>query len=729
MKIIFKFLIIFFFLIILFISYLSIIGIKTTKFNNQIGSIIKNFNKDLEIELEEVKIILDPLNFEINAKTIGPKLKIKDKIIQLESIKTQIVIDNFIKNDFKLKNLDISTRSLKIENLISFTRNFKNSPQLYILEKIIKKGYLICDLRLEFDDQGKIKDNYQIKGFVKDIQLKILKKYNLDKVNFTFNFLDKIFELNDLELTLNDTFFLSEKIIIKNIDKTFLIDGSFKNEKLGLKDEFLVNYVQYFFPKLDLIDINLDTINKFTLQIDKKFKINNLKLSSEIKVTKLIVKNSLELKNFFPNVKKEIILDNHSINVEYDRNNLTVKGKGNFFLQSEADFITYTIQKKKKNFDFDTNIIIDKNPLEVNFLAFQKESGEKAEINLNGSYLLNKSTVIKSFSYRERKNKIEIQKLLLNKNLKIKDFNEINLLYFDKDSRENKIKILKKKDKTFSIAGPKFNANNLMEDLMMNDSNELKIFDQNFNFEIKVDQIFLDKENIIRNLNGNLNFKKNEIVNASLNASFSNDKELKFTIRMNDTGKVTTLFLDRAEPIVKRYKFIKGYTGGTLDFNSLKQGKKSISNLRIYDFRLKELPILTKLLTLASLQGIADILSGEGITFDEFEMNFENQNQLMTISEMYAIGPAISILMDGYVEKNKLVSLRGSLVPATTINKAIGNIPVLGKILVGSKTGEGVFGVSFKIKGPPAKLETTVNPIKTLTPRFITRTLEKIKKN
>ena len=51
-----------------------------------------------------------------------------------------------------------------------------------------------------------------------------------------------------------------------------------------------------------------------------------------------------------------------------------------------------------------------------------------------------------------------------------------------------------------------------------------------------------------------------------------------------------------------------------------------------------------------------------------------------------------------------------------------------GDILVGKKTGEGVFGVSFKIKGPPNDLKTTVNPIKTLTPRFITRTLEKIKK-
>ena len=141
------------------------------------------------------------------------------------------------------------------------------------------------------------------------------------------------------------------------------------------------------------------------------------------------------------------------------------------------------------------------------------------------------------------------------------------------------------------------------------------------------------------------------------------------------------------------------------------------------------MPTLTKLLTLASLQGIADILSGEGIRFDEFEMNFQKQNKLMTIKEVYAIGPAISILMDGYVEKDKLISLRGTLVPATTINKVIGSIPVVGKILVGKKTGEGVFGVSFKIKGPPKKLETTVNPIKTLTPRFITRTLEKIKKN
>jgi hypothetical protein len=126
---------------------------------------------------------------------------------------------------------------------------------------------------------------------------------------------------------------------------------------------------------------------------------------------------------------------------------------------------------------------------------------------------------------------------------------------------------------------------------------------------------------------------------------------------------------------------------------------------------------------------MADLLTGEGIRFSEFEIEFMSEGKLVTIDELYAIGPAISILMSGYVEKDKLVSLRGTLVPATTLNKVIGSLPLIGKILVGSKTGEGIFGVSFKIKGSPKKLKTTVNPIKTLTPRFITRTLEKIKKS
>ena len=196
----------------------------------------------------------------------------------------------------------------------------------------------------------------------------------------------------------------------------------------------------------------------------------------------------------------------------------------------------------------------------------------------------------------------------------------------------------------------------------------------------------------------------------------------------SSSGKTTKILIDNPEPFIKRYKFIKGFKEGNLYYDSFKKNENSKSNLRIYNFKIQEVPILAKLLTLASLQGIADVLTGEGIRFTELDMKFTNNKDLMTIEEMYGIGPAISLLMEGYIEKNKLVSLRGTLVPATTLNKAISNIPLIGNLLVGKKIGEGVFGVSFKIKGHPKDLKTSVNPIKTLTPRFITRTLEKVKK-
>jgi len=109
-------------------------------------------------------------------------------------------------------------------------------------------------------------------------------------------------------------------------------------------------------------------------------------------------------------------------------------------------------------------------------------------------------------------------------------------------------------------------------------------------------------------------------------------------------------------------------------------------------------------------------------------MKSNSKGNVLNIEDALAIGPAVSILLEGYVNKGEIVSLRGTLVPATKLNSIIASIPVVGDILVGKKTGEGVVGVSFKMKGPPKNIKTTVNPIKTLTPRFIVRAVEKMKK-
>ena len=103
--------------------------------------------------------------------------------------------------------------------------------------------------------------------------------------------------------------------------------------------------------------------------------------------------------------------------------------------------------------------------------------------------------------------------------------------------------------------------------------------------------------------------------------------------------------------------------------------------------------------------------------------------ELLKLEELFAIGPSISVLMEGYKDKNNLTSLRGTLVPAKNLNKLLSKIPVIGEIIIPKEIGEGLFGVSFKMKGMPGEIKTTINPIKTLTPRFITKALKKSRKS
>ena len=133
---------------------------------------------------------------------------------------------------------------------------------------------------------------------------------------------------------------------------------------------------------------------------------------------------------------------------------------------------------------------------------------------------------------------------------------------------------------------------------------------------------------------------------------------------------------------------------------------------------------MIKLLSLADLGGLADLAEGEGLSFDSLEIKMEKNNNLLKLNEILALGHSISVLMDGY-QDSKVTSLRGTLVPAKTLNKMISKIPVLGDIIIPKEVGEGLFGISFKMKGPSNQIKTTINPIRTITPRFIQKIIDK----
>ena len=728
-KRLFKFVIYLIVLLLILVFYLSYFGIETNKFNNLIEERVSKTDPNLRIELKKVKIFLNIKNFSVNVSTFDPILYVGNNLINLKKLSTNLSINSYLKDNFVIENVKLSTPKIEIKNLIKSIRLYRNNVQLFILEKIVKEGSVKINIDSEFDQNGKIKDNFILEGLLENTNLKLLNKDEIKNINFTFQATKDQYLFEEIKLKFKELNLKSKKISLSNKKGNFFVEGQFENSKQKINSDFLfLLFKNLGIEKLNIKELVFGSKNLISFKMNKKFEFSNLKVNSEI---------NLEELNFKPNQKNyykfdsPIKIKNNILNINYNKNEWSVSGEGKYSIDEKFDNIKYSISSTNKIFKFKNSIGLNNSAIKIKLLNYKKNGDQEAKLNFEGEYKKNNFLKFNNITYTENENFLKLTKILLDKNFKLVKLNKLNLNFINANNKENNI-FLSKSNNDYKLESDNFDSSIFLDNLLNNsdDFKFSKVF-QNLNSNISVDfkKTFLDENTYINNLAGNIKFKKNKITKVSLNSKFFDNKELNFSVRTNDNGeKITTLYSGNATPLVKKYKFIKGFSDGNLDFYSIKKNNISKSQLRIYDFKLKEVPVLTKILTLASLQGIADMVTGEGIRFNEFEMNFTNKGTLMTIEEIYAIGPAISILMSGYIESKKLVSLRGTLVPATTLNKVIGSLPLIGNILVGKKTGEGVFGVSFKIKGPPKDLKTTVNPIKTLTPRFITRILEKVKK-
>ena len=718
------------FLLILIIFYLSYIGIKTDKFNNQITNKVLEINKRVKLDLNNVSFLLNPLNFTVKVLTINPKIYLEGSQLEIKSIKTNISLKALLESRFLIDDLQISTKAIKINNVILLVRSFRNSTALSLLNSFFKGGFLTADIELNFDDSGKLQDDYQINGFIKKSEFNFLNQFNVKNLNFLFDVSKNKYSLTEIKTEFNNIKLSSPLIQINKKNDLFLLKGSIVTSEKNYDEKQLNTLLNGFLANLDLQTVSFSSVNDFSFNVSKKLKFNDLNVESQVILNQLNIKdNFLDLKSYLPNLNKIIEFRNHKIKLNYNKRKLDIKGTGEVLINDKSDTLNYRIEKKNDHFLFDTIVNLKNKKLLIEFLDFEKEEGLDSSISVKGNFKKNSEIKFDLISFKEKNNKIIIKNLNLNKNYKIVSIGSLKINYLNNKDIKNQL-TLKKNKSNYSIVGENFDASKLINEIIDGEDKNSSIFDNlNSKINIKINKTYIDKINFINDLSGTLSFKNNEIIDVKLDSIFPNKKNINLIISTNNNEKITRFVTDYPNPLVKRYNFIKGFEGGYLNYYSIKKDGISNSLLVIDTFNIKKVPVFARLLSLASLQGIADLLTGEGIRFSNFEMRSSKQKGVTTIEELYAIGPSVSILMNGYIQANTLISLRGTLVPATTINKYIATIPLLGNILVGKKTGEGVFGVSFKIKGFPNDLKTSVNPIKTLTPRFITRTLEKLKKN
>ena len=293
MKRIIQILIILTITLVAIVIYLSIYGLKTEKFNNEIIKNISKINKKINISLNEVNYLLNPLNLSISISSKNPIIFLEDKSLELSDINTNISLKSFIKSQFSVDDLKISTKEIQIKDLISLIRTIKGSPQLFVLESITKEGLISANIDLTFELDGKIKNDYQINGAVKEAKFNIFNQVEIENLNLLFDISKNQLTLRKVETDLNNIRLRSSLIQIEEKKNIFFVDGKVISDQQNFDINKLKPILGNLLNTIEIEKIDFKSINTFSFNLNKNFKLNDLKIETNLNLENLEIVRSI----------------------------------------------------------------------------------------------------------------------------------------------------------------------------------------------------------------------------------------------------------------------------------------------------------------------------------------------------------------------------------------------------------------------------------------------------
>ena len=717
-KIFFSFFLIF---IVLLIAVLSTSGLKTKRFNNFISQKINQNNEHVKLNLEAIKFKLDIRKVSLFLDTENPKIYYRNTLIPSKNIKAYFDFFSLFKSEAKINKVILNLNEINVSQMQILTKSLKPSNLKSFVNNKLKQGKISSEIEFYLDKKNSLRD-FIIRGKILDLSTKITNDLDLKETSFTFiadqtdlivkNFFGKTeyFSIEEGFLKAD----LSEDIDIEaNFKSNIKYDGELK--KIG---KFFSSYENFI--NFSNIQAKLDNIIK--LEFDNTYKLKNIDYRNNGK----IINADLNLKEFnyeyFLNKKiDKLSITNTDIkaNLNSKENQINLSGKYSFNDSKDFNFkMSNMINNEFLNLDL--TLDFDES-LEIKILNYVKKKGEIAKLNLNLKKNKNKIT-INHIDFNDNKSSLILKKAKFSEG-KFLSLDELSVKTFKDGKKNNDFSVLFKKK--IDIRGEYFDASNLPK--ILNENTNNKFFSKiSSDMEIDFENINAPVSEKIKNFKLLGSIKNGKFTKISSKGDFGRDKFLDITMKNeeNSNKKYLEIYSDITKPLLTEYAFFKGLTGGKLLFSSIIEEKSSSSKLKIENFKVINAPGMVKLLSLADLGGLADLAEGDGISFDILEISMEKNQDALQLNEILALGPSISVLMEGY-QDSSVTSLRGTLVPAKTLNTLISKIPVLGDIIIPKEVGEGLFGISFKMKGPPGQIKTTINPIRTITPRFIQKIIDK----
>ena len=147
--------------------------------------------------------------------------------------------------------------------------------------------------------------------------------------------------------------------------------------------------------------------------------------------------------------------------------------------------------------------------------------------------------------------------------------------------------------------------------------------------------------------------------------------------------------------------------------------------LEARNLQIANAPLLARILSAGSLDGLANLMNGEGIDFDYAYGQFDYKDGVVSVDDMRATGASVGITADGDIGLGPggVAHLTGAVAPVYALNSILGSAPIIGDILVGKK-GEGIVAFSYSVSGETSDPRVFVNPLSVLTPGIFRKLMQ-----
>lgn len=239
--------------------------------------------------------------------------------------------------------------------------------------------------------------------------------------------------------------------------------------------------------------------------------------------------------------------------------------------------------------------------------------------------------------------------------------------------------------------------------------------------DVEVGELLLSAAAPLQNVVGRIYCTKQRCESADISAK-TGAGDVKASIATLGGVRRFLLTATDAGSFLKALDVTERMTNGVLELRGTYDDRKTPppfnGRLLIKDFTLKNSQILGRILSIGSLTGLSNALTGDGIAFEKLVANITSHRGIVLLDKGAANGTAIGITVSGKVDTNTAnLDLKGVVVPAYALNSILGKIPVIGMLAGGAD--EGLIAVNYMVTGTYSDAKVGVNPLSALTPGFL----------